>query len=257
MSGHGNVAGTREAAAGPAAAPGATNRRRTIVIAIIAGLVVLAVAAAAFLLNRPRTETAAPAQTSAPAPETTPEPTPTPTPTPTPDPPPVALNILLIGSDSRVNERAVAASGGTVRPARGRPGPHPSPGRPAERLRHLHHARPWVNIPGYGARQGQRRAGTRRGAADDPDGGGPAGPAHQPHRDGGLPGLRRHDRRARRGRRQHQAALHQHGRRHCVFPGGREQAHRGAGAGLCPRAPCLRRRRLPAGPEPADLPQSR
>ena len=70
---------------------------------------VLAVAAAAFLLTRPRTETAAPAQTSAPAPETSPAPTPEPT--PRPDPPPTALNILLVGSDSRVNERAVAASG--------------------------------------------------------------------------------------------------------------------------------------------------
>lgn len=99
------------AAAGPAAAPGGTHRRRTIAIAIIAALAVLAVAAAAFLLNRPRTETAAPAQTSAPAPETSPAPAPTPT--PTPDPPPTALNILLVGSDSRVNERAVAASGAT------------------------------------------------------------------------------------------------------------------------------------------------
>ena len=90
------------------------HRRRTIAIAVIAGLVVLAVAAAAFLLNRPRTETAAPAQTSAPAPETTtPEPAPEPSPTPTPDPPPVALNILLVGSDSRVNARAAAASGAT------------------------------------------------------------------------------------------------------------------------------------------------
>jgi LCP family protein required for cell wall assembly len=88
------------------------NRRRTIVIAIAAGLVVLAVAVAALLLNQPRTQPAATVETSAPA-ETTPAPTPTPTPTPTPDPPPTALNILLIGSDSRVNDRAVAASGGT------------------------------------------------------------------------------------------------------------------------------------------------
>ena len=98
-----------EAAAGSPAAPGGTNRRRTITIAVIAGLMVLAVAAAAFLLTRPRTETAAPAQTS--TPET--PPAPTPEPTPTPDPPPTALNILLVGSDSRVNDRAVAASGGT------------------------------------------------------------------------------------------------------------------------------------------------
>ncbi|MDR7083201.1 LCP family protein required for cell wall assembly [Arthrobacter ginsengisoli] len=136
-------------AAGSAAAPGGMHRRRTIAVAIIAGLVVLAVAAAAFLLNRPRTETAAPVETSAPAPGTaTPEPTPTPT--PTPDPPPTALNILLVGSDSRINARATAASGA------------PSDQRgdalvfihlPADRqsvygisiMRDL-----WVNIPGYG-----------------------------------------------------------------------------------------------------------
>lgn len=127
------------------------NRRRTIIIAIIAGLAVVAVAVAALLLNQPRTEPAATVETSAPAPETTPAPTPTPTPTPTPEPPPTALNILLIGSDSRVDDRAVAASGGT------------SDQRgdtlvfihlPADRqsvygisiMRDL-----WVDIPGYGA----------------------------------------------------------------------------------------------------------
>lgn len=143
-----------EAAAGPAAAPGGTHRRRTIAIALIAALMVLAVAAAAFLLNRPRNDTAAPVQTSAPAPspETpTPEPTPEPTPTPTPEPEPTALNILLVGSDSRVNARAAAASGAT------------SDQRgdalvllhiPADRqhiygisiMRDL-----WVDVPGYGA----------------------------------------------------------------------------------------------------------
>ncbi|WCI08316.1 LCP family protein [Arthrobacter sp. OVS8] len=85
------------------------HRRRTVVLAVIAGLAVLAVAAAGFLLNRPRAQTAALVETSAPTPAVTPKPTPTPT--PTPDPPPVALNILLIGSDSRVNARAAAASG--------------------------------------------------------------------------------------------------------------------------------------------------
>ena len=145
-----------EAAAGPAAAPGGLHRRRTIAIAIITGLVVLAVATAAFLLNRPRTETAAPvpapAQTSAPAPETTtPGPTPEPTPTPTPDPPPVALNILLVGSDSRGNARATAASGATS-DQRG----------DALVLLHLPADRQsiygisimrdvWVDVPGYGA----------------------------------------------------------------------------------------------------------
>ena len=102
-----------EAAAGSTAAPGGTHRRRTIAIAIISGLIVIAVAATAFLLNRPRNETAAPAQTSAPAPETPPAPTPEPTPTPTPDPPPAALNILLVGSDSRGNVRGEAAAGAT------------------------------------------------------------------------------------------------------------------------------------------------
>lgn len=71
---------------------------------------VVAVAVAAFLLNRPRTETSAPAPSpSAPAP--TPTPTATPTPTPTPEPPPTDLNILLIGSDSRVNARSDALAG--------------------------------------------------------------------------------------------------------------------------------------------------
>ncbi|MEC5189948.1 MULTISPECIES: LCP family protein [unclassified Arthrobacter] len=132
-------------AAGPAAASGGRHRRRTIAISVIAGLVVLALAVAAFLLNRPRTESAAPVQTSAPAAESSPAPT------PTPDPPPGALNILLIGSDSRVNERAIAASGAA------------SDQRgdalvfihlPADRqhvygisvMRDL-----WVDIPGYGA----------------------------------------------------------------------------------------------------------
>ncbi len=146
-------------------------------------------------------------ETSAPAPETTPAPTPTPTPTPTPDPPPVALNILLIGSDSRVNERAVAASGGT------------SDQRgdalvfihlPADRqsvygisiMRDL-----WVDIPGYGA--AKVNAGLELGGV----------PLmtqtveallgqHIDHTVmAGLPGLRRHDRRPRRGRRRHQAGL--------------------------------------------------
>ena len=194
------------------------NRRRTIAIAIIAGLVVLAVAAAAFLLNQPRTQTAAPVETSAPAPETTPAPTPTPTPTPTPDPPPTALNILLIGSDSRVNDRAVAASGGT------------SDQRgdalvfihlPADRqnvygisiMRDL-----WVDIPGYGA--AKVNAGLELGGV-------PLmtqtvesllGQTHRPHRDAGLPGLRRHDRRPRRRRRRHQAGLSGHrSTTSCIF----------------------------------------
>jgi LCP family protein required for cell wall assembly len=77
-------------------------------------LLVLAIAgsAAAFLLTRPTApgpaEVPMPAAPAA-APST--PPAPKPSPTPTPEPPAVALNILLVGSDSRVNERATAAAG--------------------------------------------------------------------------------------------------------------------------------------------------
>jgi LCP family protein required for cell wall assembly len=91
-------------------APGAKRRRRTVVRALLAGLLVLALAAAAYLLSRPRVETAAPAPTATPA-ATASKPTPAPTPTDTPEPPAVALNILMVGSDSRVNARAAAAAG--------------------------------------------------------------------------------------------------------------------------------------------------
>lgn len=81
-----------------------------MIAAVVAALLLIAVAAAAYVLSRPKAETAAPAASTAPAPATTPA-TPAPTPTPTPDPPAVALNILLVGSDSRVNARAEAAAG--------------------------------------------------------------------------------------------------------------------------------------------------
>jgi LCP family protein required for cell wall assembly len=87
---------------------GSPRRRRTILIAA-AALVVLALVAAGFLLSRPRPE--APASTAPPAPAPSPSATPTPTPTPTPEPQPSDLNILLIGSDSRVNARADAVAG--------------------------------------------------------------------------------------------------------------------------------------------------
>jgi LCP family protein required for cell wall assembly len=75
-------------------------------------LLVLAVAASAavFILTRSRPGSGgatAPAASPAAAPSTAPSPT------PTPEPPAVALNILLIGSDSRVNARAPAAAGST------------------------------------------------------------------------------------------------------------------------------------------------
>lgn len=146
-------------AAGGSAAPEGRRSRRPLLIAL-AALLIFALAGAAYLLSRPRTETATPTETTGPATASetasAPGPTPTPTPTPTPpppppEPPPVALNILLIGSDSRVNARAVAAAGGR------------SDQRgdvlvlihlPADRqsvygislMRDL-----WVRIPGYGA----------------------------------------------------------------------------------------------------------
>jgi LCP family protein required for cell wall assembly len=71
---------------------------------------------AAYVFTRPPQGGPAPAGATGPAatPATAPstQPIPTPSPTPTPEPPAVALNILLVGSDSRVNERAAAAAGG-------------------------------------------------------------------------------------------------------------------------------------------------
>ncbi|SDP24738.1 transcriptional attenuator, LytR family [Arthrobacter sp. ok909] len=74
-------------------------------------LLVLAVAASAavFVLTRPRTVGPAPAGATPPA--AGPAAAPSTAPTSTPEPPAVALNILLIGSDSRVNARAAAAAG--------------------------------------------------------------------------------------------------------------------------------------------------
>ncbi|WP_211879706.1 LCP family protein [Pseudarthrobacter albicanus] len=97
----------------PPGQPGNRRRRRALVAAVAAGLLVLAVVVAAYVLGRPRTETAAPAETAPPA--ETAAPAATPTPTETPEPPAVALNILLVGSDSRGNfreEEARAAAGG-------------------------------------------------------------------------------------------------------------------------------------------------
>ncbi|MCU1532977.1 MAG: transcriptional regulator [Arthrobacter sp.] len=119
------------AAGQPVSAPEDKRRRRTVVAALVAGLLVLALATAAYVLSRPRVQTAAPAENAAPvatapAPSTAPEaPAPSAVPAPpavpapavpppveAPEPPAVALNVLLIGSDSRVNARAPAAAGG-------------------------------------------------------------------------------------------------------------------------------------------------
>ena len=77
-----------------------------------AALLILAVVGAAYFLGRPPTETPAPTGTPAgPTAAAGTDTPPAPSPTPTPEPPPVALNILRVGSDSRVNARAEAAAG--------------------------------------------------------------------------------------------------------------------------------------------------
>ena len=110
-------------AASPSPPPAPSDGRRHRIILLVAALlaVVIAVAAAAYVFSRPRAADPAPAGTAAPAAapatapgpaaSTAPTPSAPPSPTPTPEPPAVALNILLIGSDSRVNERAAAAAG--------------------------------------------------------------------------------------------------------------------------------------------------
>jgi LCP family protein required for cell wall assembly len=93
----------------PERAPGDGRRRRTLVAALVAGLLVLAVVVTSYVLSRPPTGTSPPAETAPPAATTAP------TPSETPEPPAVALNILLVGSDSRGNfreEEARAAAGG-------------------------------------------------------------------------------------------------------------------------------------------------
>ena len=95
----------------PSPPPKAGTGRRRIVL-LLGVLLVLAVAASAavFILTRSRP---GPAGATAPAASPAAVPSTPPSPTPTPEPPAVALNILLIGSDSRVNARAAAAAGST------------------------------------------------------------------------------------------------------------------------------------------------
>lgn len=120
---------------------------------LLGALTAVAVAVGAYVFTGQRTGEPAPAGGAVPAATAAASPparAPSPTPTPTPEPPAVALNILLIGSDSRVNERAVAA-GGATSDQRG----------DALVLIHLPADRKrvygisimrdlWVNIPGYG-----------------------------------------------------------------------------------------------------------
>ncbi|QDY90224.1 LytR family transcriptional regulator [Arthrobacter sp. UKPF54-2] len=90
------------------------NRRRRLAAAAAAALLVLAVVVTAVVLSLPKPEAAAPPPAAPPTtapPTPTPTPTSAPTPTPPPDPAPTDLNILLIGSDSRVNARGEALAG--------------------------------------------------------------------------------------------------------------------------------------------------
>ena len=95
-----------EPAEPPAAHPAAPagRRRRRFLFAVL-GLLLAAGVAAAFLLSLPRTPDAGSMQSPVPSAAVTPSPT------PRPEPPPTTLNILLIGSDSRVNQRGAAAAG--------------------------------------------------------------------------------------------------------------------------------------------------
>jgi len=95
----------------------ALGRRRWIA-ALLALVLVVAAGVAIFSLNRAGREAQpAASQTQTPGPTPTPTPTPTETPAPAPPPPPApipelpatAMNILVIGSDSRDNARAQAA----------------------------------------------------------------------------------------------------------------------------------------------------
>jgi len=93
----------------------ALGRRRWIA-ALLALVLVVAAGVAIFSLNQAGRE-AQPAATQTQTPSPTPTPTPTETPAPAPPPPPApipelpaaAMNILVIGSDSRDNARAQAA----------------------------------------------------------------------------------------------------------------------------------------------------
>ena len=140
-----------------------TERRRSLIAAVLALVLVVGVVVAVFTLNRSgsesqapvATETATASDTGTPT-ETTPPPAPAAPPPPEPiaDLPPVAMNILLIGSDSRGNAREQAAQTA----ATGASSDHRADTLmlvhvPADRhtfyvvslMRDL-----WVDIPGYG-----------------------------------------------------------------------------------------------------------
>lgn len=113
--------------------------------AALALVLVMVLGTAAYALSQPRVGPLGPAASGAPTAESA-----TPTPTPTPEPPPVALNILLLGSDSRANTREEAAAG---TPADQRSDVMMLIHVPADRKKIYGISimrDTWVEIPGYG-----------------------------------------------------------------------------------------------------------
>lgn len=138
-----------------------TERRRRLIAAVLALVLVAGVVVAVFSFTRPSSESQAPVVTEAATPSETPTetaPAPAPAAPPPPEPiadlPPVPMNILLIGSDTRGNARELAAHTA----ATGASSDHRADTLmlvhvPADRrtfyvvslMRDL-----WVDIPGYG-----------------------------------------------------------------------------------------------------------
>ncbi|HEY9356892.1 MAG TPA: LCP family protein [Arthrobacter sp.] len=141
-----------------------TEQRRRLIAAVLAVVLVVGVVIAVFSFNRTgpesaapvATETATPSETATPIPTETPAPVPAPPPPPEPiaDLPPVAMNVLIIGSDSRGNAREQAALTEAT-------GQHTDQRADTLMLVHVPADRRsvhvisimrdlWVNIPGYG-----------------------------------------------------------------------------------------------------------
>ena len=141
-----------------------TEQRRRLIAAVLAVVLVVGVVIAVFSFNRTgpesaapvATETATPSETATPTPTETPAPVPAPPPPPEPiaDLPPVAMNVLIIGSDSRGNAREQAALTEAT-------GQHTDQRADTLMLVHVPADRRsvhvisimrdlWVNIPGYG-----------------------------------------------------------------------------------------------------------
>lgn len=107
--------GPESSAPAPQPDAGAVRRRR-LIAAVLTLVLVAGVAVAAFLFRPADTAPSAaqsPTETATPTPTPTPPPEPAPAPPPPPEPiaelPPVAMNVLVIGSDSRGNARDEAA----------------------------------------------------------------------------------------------------------------------------------------------------